>query len=361
MADNGGQEKTEQATGKRRSEARDKGQVAKSADLSALLMLFSGAFLIFVFQSTIGSKIKEVTILIFSSLHTLDVSNDNFMDYAYEALLFFILLLAPVALGLIVVSIASGFGQVGFKFSSKALAPNFARLNPANGIKKVLVGKSSLVELGKSLAKLVIIASFAYWVLEDIIEDSKGLIFFSIEQVLEFMVGSTFSFIWKICLAFAFFALGDFIYQRYKHNKDLMMTKQEVKEEHKQEEGDPQIKGKIRSKQFQMARRRMIQNVPESDVVITNPTHYAIALKYEIGQKGAPLVLAKGVNEVAQRIKKVATEHNIPLYEDRELARALYKSCEVGEEIPASLFKAVAQILAYIFKLKNTKKKKSIV
>lgn len=184
---------------------------------------------------------------------------------------------------------------------------------------------------------------------------------YSVEELLSFMAGTTFGFIWKISVVFAIIAGADFAYQKYKHKENLKMTKQEVKEEFKQMEGDPQIKGKIRSKQLMMARSRMMREIPKADVVITNPTHFAVALKYEATKKNAPKVIAKGVDAVAQRIKKVAQEHNIPLYEDKALARALFKTCEIGDEIPSNLYRAVAQVLAYIYKLKNKVKKKQII
>jgi flagellar biosynthetic protein FlhB len=157
------------------------------------------------------------------------------------------------------------------------------------------------------------------------------------------------------------FAGIDFIYQKFQHRKKQMMSKQEVTEEYKQSEGDPFIKSKIKSKQMMMAKARMMQDVPKADVVITNPTHFAVALKYEVGSKYAPKVLAKGVDEIAQKIKQIAAKHNVPIHEDVELARALYKYCNIGDEIPTKLFKAVAQVLAYIYNLRNSKKKKSII
>jgi flagellar biosynthetic protein FlhB len=175
------------------------------------------------------------------------------------------------------------------------------------------------------------------------------------------MLASAFSLIWKITLLFVVIAAVDFIFQKFKFKKEMMMTKQEVKEEYKQQEGDPQIKSRIRKQMMSMARKRMMKDIPKADVVITNPTHFAIALKYEMNKDAAPRVLAKGMDELAQRIKKIATENNVPLYEDRELARALYKSAEVGDLIPAKLFKAVAQILAYIYQMKKLKKRRSIV
>jgi len=361
MAKSDGQEKTEQATGKRLSESREKGQVAKSAEISSFAALLSGMGLLMIFQSHIGENMKLLAIYVFSSLHEFKLNFDVLSVLAVKGLLFFVSLIAPVVFGLMIIGVAVGYGQVGFKITLKALQPKFSKLNPLEGLKRVLFSSRSVVEVAKALLKLLVVGLFAYWVLSDIIAQSVGLVNYSVEEIFMFMVDSGLTFIWKICLAFAVIAFGDFAFQKYKHKKDLMMTKQEVKDENKQTEGDPLIKGKIRSKQMQMARSRMIQEVPTADVVITNPTHYAVALKYEIGKKNAPKVVAKGINEVAQRIKKVAQEHNVPLFEDVQLARALYKYCNIGDEIPANLYKAVAQILAYIFKLKNSAKKKSII
>lgn len=361
MENSDGQEKTEQASGKRLNESREKGQVAKSQEISSFAALLSGMGLLTLFQSHIGGQIKFVSIYIFSSLHEFEINFDVLSTLAIKGFLFFVSLVAPVVVGLMIIGLAVNYGQVGFKITPKALQPKFSKLNPLKGLKRVLFSSTSLVEVVKALFKLAIVGLFAYWVLSDIIVQSVGLIDFSVDEVFSFMVDTGLAFVWKICLAFVVIAAGDFAFQKFKHKKDLMMTKQEVKEENKQTEGDPLIKGKIKSKQLQMARSRMMQDVPTADVVITNPTHYAVALKYEVGKKNAPKVVAKGINEVAQRIKKVAAEHNVPLFEDVPLARALYKYCNIGDEIPASLYKSVAQILAYIFKLKNSAKKKSII
>jgi len=171
------------------------------------------------------------------------------------------------------------------------------------------------------------------------------------------MIDTTVKFLWKVALVYIAIAASDFAYQKFKHKKDLMMTKQEVKEEFKQQEGDPAVKGKIKQKQMIMAHRRMMKEVPKADVVITNPTHFAVALKYEMGKDSAPKVVAKGADLIAQKIKEIAKENDVPLHEDVYLARSLYKMCEIGDEVPEELFQAVAQILAYIYQLKNTYKK----
>jgi flagellar biosynthetic protein FlhB len=361
MAEVDGQEKTEEASGKRLDDSRNEGQVAKSMEINSLFIIVSGTALLYFTQGSIGNKVKEMTIYIFSSLNKLDINTNVLQDYTIKATLFFLSIIAPVLIGLAVISLAASYGQVGFRITPKALMPKFSKLNPANGIKNILFSSRTIVELIKSLVKLTIIALFSYWVLNDAVLGSINLIEYSIEEILSFMVKTSFGFVWKVSALFAFIAGSDFVYQKYHHKKTLMMTKQEVKDEMKQSEGDPFIKGKIKSKQLMMARSRMMKEIPKADVVITNPTHYAVALKYDIGKKNAPKVVGKGVDEVAQRIKRVAVENNIPLYEDRELAKALYRTCEIGDEIPSNLFKAVAQVLAYIYKLKNKIKKKSIV
>jgi len=207
---------------------------------------------------------------------------------------------------------------------------------------------------------VVVVGMVSYWLLADLILNSVNLVRLSIPEIVNYMSENISSFLWEISAVYLVLAAADFVYQKHKFKEDMKMTKQEVKEENKNTEGDPHTKGRIKSKQAEMAQRRMMADVPTADVVITNPTHFAVALKYEMGSQGAPKVVAKGADRVAQKIKEIAKENGVPLHENVMLARALYKSCEVGEEIPATLFKAVAEVLAYVYKLKN-KKKKTIV
>lgn len=361
MAEVDGQEKTEQATGKKLSDSRDKGQVAKSVEINSLAIFTTGLLLILMTQKYLGSNIGGLSISVFRDLDKLQLEKDMVVEYAYKGLSFFFLTISPVLLGLVAISFIASYAQTGFKFSTQALAPKFSKLNPLSNIKGIFFSSRSLVEVGKSILKLAVIGSFTYWVLKDFVLTAVGLVDYSIEEILIFMIDASYSLILKIGLVYAAMAAGDFAYQKYKFRNEMMMTKQEVKEEMKQSEGDPQIKGKIKSMQIKAARARMMKDIPKADVVITNPTHFAVALKYDMNSDAAPKVLAKGMDELAQRIKKVAVENGVPLHEDIELARALYKVCEVGDQIPANLFKAVAQILAYIYKLKNDKKKRSIV
>lgn len=352
-----GQEKTEQPTGKRISDSRLKGQVARSQEINSLSIFGTGLVLLFIYKNFIGDKLSGLAEFVFSNLDTLDITYALMLIYIEKGFMYILSTLAPFFIGLVLIALAAGYGQAGFMITPKALAPKLDRFNPVSGMKNKFFSAQPFVEMLKSVFKVALIGAFAYWELEDAVVNSLGLVNFTITEIVFFMMDTAIGFLWKVALIYLVLAAADFVYQKRKHNKDLMMTKQEVKEENKQTEGDPQIKAQIKGKQLAMARNRMMKEVPKADVVITNPTHYAIALKYDVGGSGAPKVVAKGVDAVAQRIKKIATENNVPLHEDRQLARALYKFCNIGDEIPENLYQAVAQILAYVFKSKRAKKK----
>jgi flagellar biosynthetic protein FlhB len=356
-----GQEKTEQATGKRVNDSRDEGKVAKSVEINSLAIFTTGLLMIFMTQKYIGTRLSDFSIRIFNSLDVLDLNKDFFQNFAKECLYFLLVTLAPVFGALVAVALIVNIAQVGFKFTLKSMVPSLNKFNPISGLKRIFISTRSLVEVVKSLVKLAIIGGFTYSVLSQLISNASMLAELTIPEVVNYMTESAYTLLWKIALVYALIAAVDFIYQRFKFKNELMMTKQEVKEENKQSEGDPQIKARIRKLQYQSAKNRMMKDVPTADVVITNPTHYAVALRYNVQKDSAPKVLAKGMDELAQRIKAVAAENGVPIHEDVQLARALYKYCNIGDEIPAKLFKAVAQILAYIFKLKNNKKKKPLV
>lgn len=361
MAEVDGQEKTEQASGKKLSEGRERGEAAKSMEINSFAVFTTGLLLLFTTQSHIGKSIGELSIKLFGELDKFQLDKDLIQTYAIKGAAFFFITVAPVFAGLILISIIATYGQIGFKITPKALAPKLSKFNPLSNFKSMFISTKSLIEVVKSLIKLIVIGLFTYWLLADIVYTAPGLVEYSIDQLVAYMIDSAYSLLWKLGLIYAIIAGADFTYQRYTFKQKMMMTKQEVKEEYRQTEGDPQIKSRIKSVQMAMARKRMFKELPTADVVITNPTHFAVALKYEIGQSAAPKVIAKGMDELAKRIKEVAAENNIPLHEDRELARALFKMCEIGDEIPANLFKAVAQILAYVYQLRDKKKKKSIV
>lgn len=356
MAESQGQEKTEQPTSKKLEDSRQKGMVAKSMEVNSLLIVFAGIVTIFVFQSTIAKNFSAFSVEIFSSLDVFPKKLGLLQNFIMDWYWFFLAVIGPIITAVFIISLAANVFQVGFRITPKALEPKFSKLNPLNGLKRILSSRS-LVEVIKTVLKFVLISFFTYFVLKDFISSTMLLENSDISDIMTFMIDSAFSLIWKFGLLYALLAGADFAYQKYKFKKDMMMTKEEVKEELKQTEGDPIVKSRIKKQQIQAARNRMMKELPTADVVITNPTHYAVALRYDMLKNNAPVVIAKGVDELAQRIKKVAAEHNIPIHEDRELARALYKMCDIGDAIPQQLFKAVAQVLAYIYNLKKTKKK----
>ena len=361
MAESEGQEKTEQPTSKKLTEGREKGQVAKSMEINSLVIFTSGLMILYFTNSMIGENLSKLTIKIFNSLDVLNLDFNLFRLYVKDGLWFMAFTIVPIFIGLFIAAFVAAVSQVGFKMSLKAMAPKAEKFNVLKGIKRVFFSPTSFVEVLKSLLKLAVISGAVYYVMSDLLVQSTNLIEISVSEITTFMIKAVFQLTWKIAIIYALFAAIDFIYQKYSFKKQMMMTKQEVKEEVRQTEGDPFIKSRIRKIQHSISRSRMMQEVAKADVVITNPTHYAIALKYDLQKDAAPRVLAKGADELAKRIKEIAAEHNIPMHEDRELARALYKFCDVGDVIPEKLFKAVAQILAYVYQLRKSKKRKMIV
>ncbi len=340
MAEHDGKEKTEQPTGKKLSDARDRGQVAKSREVNSLAVFSTGFIVLYLFQGFIGGRIKTFTVSIFDSLDTFPNRLAMISTFMTDWYIFFAITLAPVVVGLIVVIFAANISQVGIKLSPKALSIKFDKLNVVNGVKNLISAKS-FFELIKSIVKLIITGGFLYYVLEDLISSATQLESFSINEILIFMLDAAFDLIWKIGLVYLLIAAADFAWEKYKFRKSMMMTKEEVKEEWKQTEGDPQVKSRIKKLMYEASKRRMMRDLPTADVVITNPTHYAVALKYDMTKDAAPAVIAKGVDELAQKIKEVAKKHDIPIQENKELARALYKMCDIGERIPSSLFKSL--------------------
>jgi len=356
MAEQDGKEKTEQPTGKKLDDARNKGQVARSREVNSLAVFGTGFTMLYLFQGFIGSRIENFTVSIFDSLDTFPNRLSMISSFMMDWSIFFAITLAPIMVGLLIMVFAANIAQVGIKLSPQALSLKFDKLNVFKGVKNLISAKS-LAEVVKSLFKLALVGLFTYYILDDLITSATELESYSINEILAFMLDSAFALIWKIGLVYLAIVAADFAWEKFKFNKDMMMTKEEVKEEWKQTEGDPQIKSRIKKLMYEASKRRMMKDLPKADVVITNPTHYAVAIKYDMHKDAAPQVIAKGVDDLAQRIKEVAKQHNIPIQENRELARALYKMCDIGDKIPASLFKAVAQVLAYVYNLKKSKKK----
>ena len=353
MPETAGQEKTEKATPKKREEARKKGQVASSREVSSAMVLMSSMGFFYFAGSWMFWNLSEVITRVFQNIGTLQINSiDDASVFSLEVMTRLLAILVPFFLPLAILGFAANILQVGFKMSSEAITPKLNKLNPVSGIKR-LVSLKALVELAKSVIKLLFIGAIAYLLLKSDIKAFPLLVHQEVGQILVFIARVSLKICFFVCLALIVMAILDFLYQRWQHEQDLKMTKQEVKDEQKQTYGDPKVKSRIRSLQLEMARRRMMDAVPEADVVITNPTHFAIALKFDAQEMIAPRVLAKGAGHVAQRIKEIATEHQIPLVEDKPLAQALYKMVELGDYIPAELYRAVAEVLAYVYRLRG--------
>ncbi len=350
----GGGDKTEKATPKKKADARKKGQVFQSRELSASLILI---ILVVTFKA-FGSIIYEQITLYFKKTFTQYLTMTDAFDINTVTKLYIdgLLVLAKTVLPLLLVAALSalivGYAQVGILFTLETLKIQGKRINPLSGFKRIF-SLRSVVELLKSILKLVIVGWVAYSYLKSKVDEVIILMNSDLFDILSFIGSSTFTVALRICFAMIILGLLDFMYQKYDYEKNLKMTKQEVKDEFKQTEGNPEIKGKIKQKQRQMSMRRMMKDIPKADVVITNPTHFAVAIKYDLEKSSAPFVVAKGQDYIALRIKEIATENKVQIVENKPLARTLYSTVDIGESIPPELYQAVAEILAFVYKLKN--------
>jgi flagellar biosynthesis protein FlhB len=352
MAENTSGEKTEQPTSKKRLDARKKGDVAKSREVPSVAVLMVSLISLAVFggymaqhlQSTIKSvwglvTIREITIVEFNTLFQ-------------HSIYMFLVIMAPLMGAIFLTAILTNVMQVGFMLTVGQIKPKFDKINPLKGLKR-LFSPQSLNELFKALTKLGIIGAVAYLTVS---KEMKNLAFLGdmeLAGIIAYISSVIFKIFIRCTLAMVFIVAIDYAFQRWQFEKKLKMTKQEVKDEFKTTEGDPLVKSRIKSIQMQMARKRMMQDVPDADVVITNPTHLAIAIKYDATQMGAPRVVAKGAGAVAARIREVAKEHQVPIVENKPLARSLFKAVEIGDEIPGTLYQMVAEVLAYVYGLKK--------
>ncbi|WEJ63392.1 flagellar biosynthesis protein FlhB [Thiomicrorhabdus lithotrophica] len=354
MAENAdGSEKSEEPTQKKIQESRDKGQVPRSKELTTVLMTLSAA----VFFLMYGNVMIED----FMTLGTRGLSFDR--DVAFDTHKLFDLIIAlvlqaiylvtPFILVMVIIALISPVLLGGWSFSAKALAPKVSKLNPVSGIKRMFSAKA-LLELFKALAKFALVMAmatyFLYFAFGEVLALGLEPLMFAMAHAGTLIIQA---FIF-VSLSLLVVAAIDVPFQLWDHNRQLKMTKQEVKEEHKQQEGNPEVKGRIRQVQREMSQRRMMQKVPEADVIITNPTHFAVALKYDPENMQEPLVIAMGVDFMAAQMRTIAKENNITIVEAPPLARALYYNAEIDRPIPYDLFKAVASVLAYVYQLKES-------
>jgi flagellar biosynthetic protein FlhB len=347
-------EKTEEPTSKKLDDARKKGQIARSKELSTTLVLIFSAFALLAIGHTIASAMYAITersfVLsrdeTFDTKHMFQILETAVMESAWPLVSFMLIAMAGGIYG----SIAMG----GYNFTWSSAAPKANRLSPMQGFKRMM-GVEALVELLKGIGKVVIIATMAYIALLIFKDEALHL---DVELYPLNLFHALNMIEWAfllLCCGMIPIAIIDIPYQSHKHNKEMKMTMQEVKDEHKNAEGDPMVKNRVRRIQYQAAANRMMQDVPDADVIVTNPTHYSIAIKYDQFGNRAPVLIAKGLDELAMHIRKIGAAHDVPIIESPALARAIYYSTEVNAEVPEKLFMAVAQILAYVYQLKTFK------
>ena len=349
------QEKTEEPTPRRLEKAKEEGQTARSKELATMAVLLAGAGGLLIFGTSLGASIESIMrdsfVIERSAIFDTRHMSVQLILAAKEAAW----ALSPILVMFLIAAIAGSVGIGGLLFSAKAIAPKFNRMDPIKGLGRMF-SMRSLIELVKAIAKVGLVMAVAILILnlrtEDLLAIAEEPTVPAMEHVL-WTLGWSFFFL--SCATIAIAAI-DVPFQIYDHQKKLRMTKQEVKDEYKDTEGKPEVKGKIRQLQREMAQRRMMQDVPKADVVITNPTHYAVALKYDQKTMGAPVVVAKGADEVAFKIMEIARENKVEVLRTPPLTRAVYHNTDIGEEIPDGLYMAIAQVLAYVFQLRQFRK-----
>ncbi|WP_440191708.1 flagellar biosynthesis protein FlhB [Anaerocolumna jejuensis] len=355
FAEGGGGEKTEEPTAKKLSDARDEGQVARSTDLITATALVALFVTLKVFVARMGNQFINAFYEFYSNI--VKVASDDFNVATASAILkecFFsiIQIVIPIFLIAVMAVILINVFQVKWKLTAKPLKPKFNKFNPITGFKKIF-SKDKLVDTFKEVLKIIAIIYIAYNTLINYGANLQRLYDMELIQAIQFIGNIVIKLGLNISVVFLIIGVADYIYQKLKFRKDMRMSKQEVKDEYKQSEGDPHVKGKIRSKMREVSQRRMMQMLPKADVVITNPTHFAAAIQYDKDNSEAPVLVAKGADYLAQKIKEAAKENNIEIVENKPLARMLYYNVDVGNEIPPELYQMTAEVLAYVYNLKN--------
>ena len=358
--DGPGGEKTEEPTGKKLDDARNEGQVAKSKELYNAISLMA-AFLVFkVFGLGMGEEFVNIFKWVYSRFDSFEGIYDsktcirNFSSLLTVVISKMLMMLLPMLLIGFLIAFLVDFMQIKWKITTKPMQPKLSKLSPLSGFKR-LFSKEKLIELLKSFAKIVII-TYVAWIT---LKNKGGILFLLYDYSLLTAVGlvsrEVINLGIRIAAVYLILGIADLIYQKKKFHDDMMMTKQEVKDEYKNQEGDPQIKSKQKARMMEASRRRMMSAVPQADVVITNPTHYAVALKYDAEVADAPIVTAKGADLVARRIKEIAKENDVEIVENKPLARMLYANVEIGAMVPPELYQAVAEVLAFVYNLRKNK------
>jgi len=349
-----GQEKTEEPTPKKRQDSKNKGEVPRSKELNTTVIMVLGAAGLLLFGSHMAAQLFQVFDLAFNIDRGLIYDPGATVNMLRHAIAMGLLAVAPFAALMLVAALITPAALGGWTFSGKAMAPKLSKMNPIKGLGRMF-GTKALVELGKALAKVLVVAGVSTVLIYGLHDRIIALTSAPLEAGLAEGATMFFWTFFALSSALILIALVDIPYQLYEHTKKLKMTKQEVKDEYKQTEGKPEVKGKIRQLQQELAQGRMMENVPKADVIVTNPTHFAVALRYDQTNMGAPTVVAKGIGPIALKIRELADEHRIPRFEAPPLARALYHTTDIDQEVPAGLYLAVAQVLAYVYQLRQAR------
>ena len=344
-------EKTEEPTPKKIEEARKEGNVPKSMETVGFIILLLASIIIIFYLKVVTGRMEEYFKYIYS-LIGVEITVEMVYNIVFESFKYFFIILLPVMIVIFIAAIIGNVAQFGFLFTTKPIIPKFEKINPIKGLKRIF-SKKTIVEGIKTTLKVFIAFFVGFWLFYSFLGEIPKLELMVIFEQLKWFENKAFVLIFSMLGVFFVFAMIDLIYQRYSYKKSLRMSKQEIKDEFKQTEGNPEVKAKIRQLQREMAKKRMMAEVPQADVVITNPTHYAVAIRYDKEKEDAPRVIAKGVDNLAIKIKEIAREAGVMIVENPPLARELYKSVEVGEIIPPKLYKAVAEVLAYVYKAKR--------
>ncbi len=348
------QERTEKPTPRRRQKARERGQVVSSRELTSALILLTALFVLKMLGHGMIDRLME---FFKKTLYNFMNTDDLFSiaathDLLQQSILFAGSVVAPIAVGVVIAGLISNYLQVGFVFSLQPIMPNLDRVNPFQGIKRIF-SKRSILELIKSVLKIFLICYIAFSVIKSRMSQFPLMLDMDLDDSIRFLADTAFDIGFKAALVLLIVAVFDYIFQRREHEKSLMMSKQDVKEEFKEMEGNPQTKSRIRQIQRQISRNRMMHDIKKADVVITNPTHIAVALMYDSETSPAPILVAKGKDKLAEKIRETAETEGIPIVENKALAQVLYRTVDLGETIPESLYNAVAEILAFVYSMKE--------
>ncbi|WP_227002710.1 flagellar biosynthesis protein FlhB [Salicibibacter kimchii] len=354
FAEAGGQEKTEKATPKKREDTRKKGQVAKSNDVNTAVILLSVFILLFAYAAVPGQFLHDIFTEMYINYMGMDFSIENVMALFLDLIFEVAIVLLPIFLAVLMAGVVASMLQVGVLFAPEAIKPKLSKINPLKGVKRIFSARA-IVELVKAFLKIFLVGLLSFGIIWIYADELLQLALMDVVEGFQLVAWLTGVIGIACALLLLLLSVPDYVYQRYDHEKQIRMSKQEVKDEHKKMEGDPQIKAKRQQRAKEMATQRMMQEVPKADVVITNPTHFAVALQYDGEVMAAPTVIAKGADYTALRMRQVADLNEVPIVENKPLARSLHDGTDIGQEVPEDLFRAVAEVLAYVYRIGSEK------